>query len=393
MTGTTIAQAIPMLISPILTRIYTPEDFGKYAVFLSIVLILAPIASLRYEQAIMLPKKSKSALALMHGSFYILLFMTILITLFLILLNDYLLLDSISMTILPFAIFITSFININIAYMNRRKNYTKISKIMITTSLSNSALNLIIGFIFHSHTILSMNIVFSKVISIRYIIKDFLKYIKIQVSIKSIYSHLKEYNDMLKFSTPEVFIGAINRQSIILFLTYFFDPVLAGGYFLIQRIFGTPISVFSTSYSKVFFKEFTVSKNRKQLLVKTWLKLFIFTFPLAVLLYIYMYDIIILLFGAKWEFSAQIAQIMLPFFAINFIFSATSTSHITLRIQHLSMIFAILSFFIRILIFGYGYYTKNSVETIILLVCYDIFQILLMNFLALKKIRSIQIDS
>jgi len=29
MTGTTIAQAIPIAISPILTRIYTPEDFSQ----------------------------------------------------------------------------------------------------------------------------------------------------------------------------------------------------------------------------------------------------------------------------------------------------------------------------------------------------------------------------
>lgn len=30
MTGTTIAQAIPIAISPILTEIYTPEDFGVF---------------------------------------------------------------------------------------------------------------------------------------------------------------------------------------------------------------------------------------------------------------------------------------------------------------------------------------------------------------------------
>ncbi len=36
MTGTTIAQAIPIAISPILTRIYTPQDFGVYALFVSI---------------------------------------------------------------------------------------------------------------------------------------------------------------------------------------------------------------------------------------------------------------------------------------------------------------------------------------------------------------------
>ena len=62
MTGTTIAQAIPITISPILTRIYTPEDFGVFALFVAIVGFIAVIASGRYEQAIMLPKYDKYAI-------------------------------------------------------------------------------------------------------------------------------------------------------------------------------------------------------------------------------------------------------------------------------------------------------------------------------------------
>ena len=41
MTGTTIAQAIPIAISPILTRIYTPEDFGVFALYIAIVSFIA----------------------------------------------------------------------------------------------------------------------------------------------------------------------------------------------------------------------------------------------------------------------------------------------------------------------------------------------------------------
>lgn len=59
MTGTTIAQAIPIAISPILTRIYTPEDFGIFAIYLAITSIIAVIATGRYEMAIMLPKEEK----------------------------------------------------------------------------------------------------------------------------------------------------------------------------------------------------------------------------------------------------------------------------------------------------------------------------------------------
>ena len=56
-TGTMIAQAIPIAISPILTRLYTPAEFGSFALYMSIVSILVVIATARYELAIVLPKK------------------------------------------------------------------------------------------------------------------------------------------------------------------------------------------------------------------------------------------------------------------------------------------------------------------------------------------------
>ena len=62
MTGTSLAQAIPIIISPILTRIYTPEDFGLLALFLSITNIIGSVANGRYELAIMLPKEDEDAI-------------------------------------------------------------------------------------------------------------------------------------------------------------------------------------------------------------------------------------------------------------------------------------------------------------------------------------------
>ena len=71
MTGTTIAQAIPIAISPILTRIYTPEDFGIFALYISIASILSLIATGRYELAIMLPTKDKDAVNIVALSLFI----------------------------------------------------------------------------------------------------------------------------------------------------------------------------------------------------------------------------------------------------------------------------------------------------------------------------------
>ena len=58
MTGTTIAQAIPIAISPILTRIYSPEDFGVFVLYTAIVSLVTAISTGKYELAIMLPSLS-----------------------------------------------------------------------------------------------------------------------------------------------------------------------------------------------------------------------------------------------------------------------------------------------------------------------------------------------
>ena len=57
MLGTVISQAVPLLASFILTRIYTPNDFGLFQVYFSVSMILSVAVTFRYEMAIMLPEK------------------------------------------------------------------------------------------------------------------------------------------------------------------------------------------------------------------------------------------------------------------------------------------------------------------------------------------------
>jgi lipopolysaccharide exporter len=60
-TGTTFVQAITILASPLLTRLYGPEAFGFLALFTSITSIIGVVACMRYELAIMLPKTDEEA--------------------------------------------------------------------------------------------------------------------------------------------------------------------------------------------------------------------------------------------------------------------------------------------------------------------------------------------
>lgn len=59
--GTAFAQALTVLALPVLTRLYTPEDFSLLAVFTAILAILAPVACLRLEIAIPMPESDEDA--------------------------------------------------------------------------------------------------------------------------------------------------------------------------------------------------------------------------------------------------------------------------------------------------------------------------------------------
>src|SRR5690606_30650583 len=56
LSGTAFGQLIPILISPILTRLYTPEEIGTYSIFFATSNILAIVATGRLEFAILIPK-------------------------------------------------------------------------------------------------------------------------------------------------------------------------------------------------------------------------------------------------------------------------------------------------------------------------------------------------
>jgi len=64
---------VVLLAAPLLTRLYSPDDFGVLTVYIGILSLLSVIASLRYELAIPLPEDEREVVALTLLSFLIVL--------------------------------------------------------------------------------------------------------------------------------------------------------------------------------------------------------------------------------------------------------------------------------------------------------------------------------
>ena len=134
--GTAVAQIISVLISPILTRLYTPEEFGIFTIIVSIYAMLALITGGRYEVAILLPKKKSDASNLMILALTINLAFSVL-TLLVILLLDYFWITNklgIWFFLIPFLVFLVGLVQILNAWFNRRKMYNEIAINKISSS-------------------------------------------------------------------------------------------------------------------------------------------------------------------------------------------------------------------------------------------------------------------
>lgn len=79
--GTAMAQLLLALTLPVLTRLYTPAEYGALAVYSSTLTVLVVLASLRYEMAIPLPEDDEVAGSLLALTLMILAAMTALVSL------------------------------------------------------------------------------------------------------------------------------------------------------------------------------------------------------------------------------------------------------------------------------------------------------------------------
>jgi O-antigen/teichoic acid export membrane protein len=80
MLGTGLGQALNLISSPVLTRLYSPELFGSLGLLLSMYSVLTPLACWRYEQAIMVTSSDREAASVWRLAVGINLLMVILST-------------------------------------------------------------------------------------------------------------------------------------------------------------------------------------------------------------------------------------------------------------------------------------------------------------------------
>ena len=381
MTGTSIAQAIPIVISPILTRIYTPENFGVFALFMAITSIFGSIANGRYELAIMLPKKDEDAINIFALGFIInvalsfILFLVVLIfhdTLLSILNNKEI---SLWLYFIPLSVFMMGCFNLLNYFNNRKKLYIDLAKANVYKSIGMAVVQLSFIFIKSGVFGLISGQIFSQIISntklffnIKYL--NLFKYIK-KVKIIAIG---KRYKKFPLIDTFVALIYIVYNRVIIIFLQNFYDSAILGNYFFAERLVQVPLSFLRSSISNVFFEK--ISKLPKDKIYdeanQLSFQLFKYSFvPFFLIIFLSPYYISFI-FGDNWSVLSKYMIIISISTYISFLMSPYSYILKIIEKQEVSLFFHFIKF-VLILLYFILFNNLNIIEFLFIFILIDSF--------------------
>ena len=148
LSGTVIAQALPILFAPVLTRIFSPEEFAVYGVYIAVVMFCTVLSSGRYELAIILPEDDEKAINLLSLSYRLLAVVSAAVLFVVFIFHDRLIAllghDELSgwIYLLPIGIFFLGSFNILNYWNNRKKRFKNLSLARVgqaSTILSGNA--------------------------------------------------------------------------------------------------------------------------------------------------------------------------------------------------------------------------------------------------------------
>ena len=219
LTGTTISQALPISVSPILTRLYSPEDFGVFALFLAICAIFSSIATGRYELAIVLPEKDETAINIAALGFIISTSLATLLLILIVIFNNAIIefvgndLIRPWLYFIPIVVFFVGIYNILVLYNTRRKNYKDISFSTVVKSVILVSAQLIFGFFFQGAIGLISGQILSNISANFKLLKNILreKSLIASISLEKIYNAGIRYIKFPKYSMWAILANSLSQ--------------------------------------------------------------------------------------------------------------------------------------------------------------------------------------
>ena len=369
--GTVLAQIIPILLTPILSRIYTPQDFGFYGFYLSIISVFAVVASGRFHLALFIANRSSKAVYILKTSILVVLIFSSLISVGIIISSIFISRFSFWYYFVGLVVFNATLIEVLNTYANTKGDYKIMSSNMIIRSIIANFIFIILGVLKFGEDGLMIGLLLGQILQLIHFYFYYQKEIRFyKINSRLFRTTVYTYKNFLIHSSSSALLNNLSIQLPTFFLKNYYNIASVGQYFQSYKLLTLPNSFVAKAFGSVFVKKAADRLNKKEEINDIVLSLyknlvFISFIPFSILA-VYGDIIFSVILGEQWAESGVFAQIISPWVYINFIvLPFTYLFEVFQRQKHFS-IFNLILLTTRLVSLLVGYYYKDIYLSILL---------------------------
>lgn len=342
--GTFLAQLVPVFLQGFLRRIYPKEDFGVFAVFLSITGIFMVVASFRIEMAVVLPRKKVNAVNLTFAGLFLALIFCLLCLLCIILFFDPLLAllnlephHGFMLYYLPAAIFFFSSYQVMNYYLVRHKAYREISINKISRRIAEGLSQIALGLAGVLQTGLILGNMAGHLVNN---IAGWYQMLKKGFSLR-LFSWKRQremvikYREFPLYNMIPAFLNSLCMHLPLLFVNSFYSPEITAYFDLSRWVLVFPASILTLSISQVLLQAISEKNNSRQSfrqdLQRLILLLGLLAGSMVVFTLLWAPPLFALYAGEDYYTSGVFAQVIVPGAALKLIVSPLTSIFTALK--------------------------------------------------------------
>lgn len=375
--ATAASQLILVLATPLLTRLYTPDEFGVLAVFLAVMSVVLVGSSLRYEFAIPLPKSTKSARLLLILALAINLFVAVLSLLAVSLFRE----DIARLTktpaladylwLLPVVILCAGSYKALNYWALRNNDYKSIARTKIVQGCANVGVQLAAGLAGLGALGLILGQLIGQTAGAARLAKG--------VGLRSCLSGtdfssrrylvlLKQHQRFPKYDVPAATVDVMSTQLPNILLAALFSPVIAGLYMLAERVLSMPMGLLGQAVGQVLLgssRDAIKNGTLNKLALKIILGLSAIIFLPTLIVFLAAEDLFALIFGEDWREAGSYASWMMLGLSVQFLYSPISMVLMVTNGQQVNLYIHMCMLCAKAVAVVYGYYLGSPLIAII----------------------------
>ena len=353
--GTIIAQLIPILFQPFLRRMYSPEEFGTAALYITGVGMLVALANFKYESAIVLPEKDEDAHQLVGGGVLISLLFALGIGVFIFFFQSTILHyfelneDEVNyLFLIPLSVFFVSSYQCFNFYLIRKKAYKASARNKVYRRGSEALAQTSSGLFRYQQGLLLGSLIGDVVNFFGAFIQIKKVGFAIQKDFKKLKQTLLDYWQFPIFHAFPSFLNTISLMLPVFIVHAAYGKAETGQFDLSRLVLTLPMALISTSLSQVYLQHQAEKIRNKHSISADFWKiskvLFWMSIPIALILFFFASPLFRVVFGDQWKLAGELTAVLIFGQAIKFIVSPMSSTLVALKEVRFSALWQLLYF-------------------------------------------------